>query len=184
MRARQIAAALAVWVAALYAVGVTPHAQRDSSAPAGEFKPPPPPEQPFPFSHKLHLTSRGLQCILCHDAVEDEDYASLPATSTCMRCHAKTRVDSPDIQRLTQYHASQEEVPWRRVYTLPDYVYFSHRRHVRVAKVTCDACHGNVRELDAMQKLRDISMASCMECHKSAGAPVQCDSCHLPRPPA
>jgi hypothetical protein len=98
MRARQIAAALAVWSAALYAVGMAQNAQREAGAPTGEFKPPPPPEQPLPFSHKLHLTSRGLQCILCHDAVEDEDYASLPPTSTCMRCHAKTRIDSPHIQ--------------------------------------------------------------------------------------
>jgi hypothetical protein len=184
MRARPIAVVFAVWVAALGAIGTTPGALQEPRAPAGEFRPPPPPEQPLPFSHRLHLTSRGLQCILCHDAVEDEDYASLPPTSTCMRCHAKTRVDSPHIQRLTRYDAQQEEVPWKRVYDLPDYVYFSHRRHVRVAKVTCDVCHGSVRELDSMQKLRDISMASCVECHKNSAAPVLCDSCHQPRPPA
>jgi len=29
-----------------------------------------------------------------------------------------------------------------------------------------------------MQKVKDISMAACIECHKSHSAPVSCDTCH------
>jgi hypothetical protein len=55
-------------------------------------------------------------------------------------------------------------------------VYFSHKQHVTDAKVTCDTCHGDVPQMDVMQKVKDISMAACIECHKSHAARVNCDT--------
>jgi hypothetical protein len=173
-----IGAAVVIWAAVVVFAGMRPAAQQEPPAPAaGEYKPPPAPEQPIPYSHKVHL-AQGLQCVMCHETVETDDHATLPPTATCMGCHTNVKTDSPNIQKLKGYDDKNEAVPWRRVYRLPSFVYFSHKQHVTDAKVTCDVCHGNVPQLDAMQKVKDISMAACIDCHKSHSAPVNCDTCH------
>jgi len=47
-----------------------------------------------------------------------------------MNCHAVTRTDKPEIQRLTAAFKAGQPIEWQRVYTLPDHVYFDHRPHV------------------------------------------------------
>jgi hypothetical protein len=173
-----LAGAFSVWLAVLWLTAISPAAQQEPAAPAaGEYKPPPAPEQPIPYSHKVHL-AQGLQCVMCHESVETDDHATLPPTATCMGCHSNVKTDSPNIQKLKAFDDKNEAVPWRRVYRLPTFVYFSHKQHVTDAKVTCDVCHGNVAQMDVMQKVKDISMAACIECHKSHSAPANCDTCH------
>jgi cytochrome c553 len=146
-----------------------------------QFRPPPPPEQPVAFSHKLHI-SLGLGCTGCHTSAQTGDRATLPPTATCMTCHTSVRTDSVEIQKLTGFHEKKEDVPWRRVYRLPDYVAFSHTVHMSSGKaIACENCHGDVRELVQMQKLKDTSMAACIACHTENAAPTRCDSCHEPR---
>lgn len=148
--------------------------------PEAEFKPPPPPAQPIAYSHRAHL-EQALDCIDCHTKVDTESRATLPPTSTCMSCHGTTRTRSAEIEKLAGYHSRNEGVPWERVYRLAPFVYFSHAAHVSVkANVTCETCHGEVREMDLMQKVKDTSMAACVACHKQRNAPNQCDSCHDP----
>jgi hypothetical protein len=148
---------------------------------SAEFRPPPAPEQPVAFSHKLHL-SLGLACTGCHATAQTGDRATLPPTTTCMGCHTSIRTDSAEIQKLTGFHARNEDVPWRRVYRLPEYVGFSHTVHLASGKsIACENCHGDVRELTQMQKLKDTSMAACIACHTEKAAPTRCDSCHEPR---
>ena len=167
-------------MALFFAAVSTPMAQAVQQQ-TGEFRPPPPPEQPIPYNHKLHL-AQGLECLTCHETAETADHATLPPTATCMRCHAKVKTDSPDVQKLAAFDGKKEDVPWRRVYRLPEYVYFSHKTHLASDKsVTCQTCHGNVREMTVMQKVKDTSMAACVECHKQRSAPVTCDTCHEPR---
>jgi Cytochrome c7 and related cytochrome c len=115
---------------------------------------------------------------MCHETVETDDHATLPQTATCMGCHANVKTDSPNIQKLKSFDDKNEPVPWRRVYRVPSFVYFSHKQHVSDAKVTCDVCHGNVPQMEQMQKVKDTSMAACIECHKSRSAPANCDTCH------
>ncbi len=173
-----IAPAFVVWAAVVYFGADVPAAQQQpAAAQTGEYRPPPAPEQPLPYSHKVHL-AQGLQCINCHETAEKDDHATLPPTQTCMGCHANVKTDSPNIQKLAQFDEKKEDVPWRRVYRLPAFVYFSHKQHVTDGKATCDTCHGNVAQMDVMQKVKDISMAACIECHKQHSAPVACDSCH------
>ena len=182
MRASKlIAAAFVVWVAVVYFAGMAPAAQQEPApAQTGEYKPPPPPEQPLPYSHKVHL-AQGLKCTNCHQGAEKDDHATFPSTQICMGCHTNVKTDSPHIQKLAEYDAKKEDIPWRRVYRLPSFVYFSHKQHVTDGKITCDTCHGNVPQMDVMQKVKDISMAACIECHKQHSAPVACDTCHDPQ---
>src|SRR3954470_21486420 len=175
---RLIAGASVVFMAVLYGAAVTPSAQQETVVPpAGEYKPPPAPEQPIPYSHKVHL-AQGLKCVMCHEGAETDDHATLPPTATCMGCHSNVKTDSPNIQKLKDFDDKHEAVPWRRVYRLPTFVYFSHKQHVTDSKVACETCHGNVPQMDVMQKVKDISMAACIECHKANAARVNCDTCH------
>jgi hypothetical protein len=141
---------------------------------------PPAPAQPLPFSHKQHVSS-GLDCKDCHAMPEPGDEATLPATSKCMTCHIAIKKDSPAIQRLADYDKKGEPVPWKRVYRVPEYVFFSHKVHLISAKATCDTCHGPVRERDVIRKEKETSMAACMDCHRTAGASTECNFCHDPR---
>jgi hypothetical protein len=141
---------------------------------------PPPPEQPLPFSHQTHL-ALSLECEMCHVMPDPGDAATFPATETCMGCHTTVARDLATIQQLAASHEKGEPIPWRRVYNLPDYVYFSHKPHVAVEGVSCETCHGPVREMPQMQRVRDISMAACVDCHTANQAPTGCSDCHEPR---
>ena len=142
------------------------------------YRPPPPPRQPIAYSHKQHL-AQELACATCHATAGTETKATLPLTVTCMGCHATVKTDSPDIQKLATFHLSKEDVPWARVYRLPEYVYFSHKVHAAgTPPMTCETCHGNVRDMDVMQKVTDISMAACVQCHQQRLAANRCDTCH------
>jgi hypothetical protein len=134
------------------------------------------PVQPIPFSHKLHM-SQGLECVGCHESPTAEDTIALPPTATCMACHATVKAESPAIQKLAEYVTNKEEVPWRRVYSLPDFVWFTHKQH---AAATCEDCHGPVREREVIAREQDLSMGACMDCHRTRSASVACDVCHAP----
>ena len=138
---------------------------------------PPPPVQPLPFSHKQHVAA-GLDCKNCHEIPEPGDFAGIPATDKCVVCHLGIKKDSPHIQRLADYHSKNAPVPWKRVYRIPDYVFFSHKEHLNRAQATCETCHGPVRERDVLRKEKETSMAACMDCHRTAGASLACDYCH------
>src|SRR4051812_47170988 len=58
------------------------------------------PEQPIPFSHKLHAGQNKIACIYCHTGVERSKHATVPALNVCMNCHSVVRGDSPWIQKI------------------------------------------------------------------------------------
>jgi hypothetical protein len=142
---------------------------------------PPAPEQPLPYSHKQHL-ALGLECRTCHAMPEPGHAATLPSTSTCMTCHEQAKTESPAIQQLAKAHSADETIRWKRVYELPSFVFFSHKVHTTGTHASdCESCHGPVRDMDVMQRVRDISMAACLDCHQQRQAPARCDTCHDPR---
>ncbi|MEX2300680.1 MAG: cytochrome c3 family protein [Bryobacterales bacterium] len=150
-----------------------------SPAAAAEKLPLPPPEQPVPFSHKLHV-GLGAKCLDCHAIKPPGFTAGYPPAATCMACHAAIKADSPHIQKLAEAEKSQNPVEWVKVYKVPDYVWFAHQTHVADAKVACETCHGPVAEREAIFKEKPTSMVSCMDCHAQHGAPNDCDLCHNP----
>jgi Cytochrome c7 and related cytochrome c/Class III cytochrome C family len=137
--------------------------------------------QPIPFSHKLHAQFVE-DCLLCHEMPEPGWSMGYPSEAICMECHTTIKPDSPFIKKLAMYEKEEKSVPWVRVYHVPDFVYFSHKVHVRKAKLGCEPCHGSVAECDIITKVRPTTMAACMDCHKDSGAPLRCDTCHTPHP--
>jgi formate-dependent nitrite reductase cytochrome c552 subunit len=136
-----------------------------------------PPEQPLPYSHKTHAAV-GLNCLDCHVNPEPGARMRFPAADTCMACHATIANDKPPIQKLSEFAKSGRPIPWVRVYTVPEYVFWSHRIHLK-ARLTCETCHGPVASRDALWKENDPSMDWCVQCHQQKNAGLGCGtSCH------
>ena len=136
-----------------------------------------PKPQPIPFSHKLH--SRFIpDCMACHELSGNGWEMSYPPEANCMECHAVVDTTSPPISKLAAYYNEHKPVPWVKVYSLPDEVLFSHKRHSGKAKVECTVCHGPVAEREVITKERATWMEFCVDCHKDRKAPANCRTCH------
>ncbi len=123
------------------------------------------PEQPIPYSHRLHVGELGLDCRYCHSNVESSEEAMLPATQMCMGCHNLVATESAALLPLRESWETDESVPWVRVHRLPDHVFFDHSVHV-AANVGCKSCHGPVDEMDVVRQTEELSMGWCLDCHR------------------
>lgn len=124
-------------------------------------------KQPVEFPHKTHV-NLGLPCTACHYRAEKDAVAGRPPTALCLGCHAGGETKSPEIRKLRAFGEKGQQVPWRRVWRLPSHVYFPHRVHVTVAKITCQTCHGPMETLDRPPKraLKKLTMDDCLACHE------------------
>jgi hypothetical protein len=166
-------------VAAVLFFGVSLWSQREESPQPNAQRAPKP--QPIPFSHKLHVQFDP-KCVYCHEMPEPGDEMTDPAAAKCMPCHSTIKTDSPAIQKLATYVKDHQPVPWVQIYSVPDYVFFSHKIHIKRGKVPCETCHGLVAEREVITKEKDISMKACVDCHTERQARVTCNTCHTPHP--
>ena len=58
-------------------------------------------EQPFEFTHSVHIGKQIMCTEYCHEGVTVGPVAGLPSVSTCMICHAAIATDRERIQQLT-----------------------------------------------------------------------------------
>jgi hypothetical protein len=123
------------------------------------------PEQPIPYSHKLHVGELGIDCRYCHSNVERSQEAMLPPTQTCMGCHAVVKADSPKLAALRESWKSGNPVPWIRVNKLPEHAYFDHSAHLP-AGVGCVSCHGRIDQMDVVRLDSPLAMGWCLDCHR------------------
>lgn len=126
------------------------------------------PKQPVDYSHKLHAGDLGIDCRYCHSNVERSSVASVPPTQTCMNCHAKVLPNSEKLLPVRESAASDKPLPWVRVHSLPDYVYFDHSAHVNVG-VGCESCHGRVDQMPKVHQVESLTMGWCIDCHRNPG---------------
>jgi hypothetical protein len=52
------------------------------------------PEQPIKFSHKTHAGVNGINCQYCHDGARRSKHSVIPASNTCINCHANIQKGS------------------------------------------------------------------------------------------
>ena len=153
-------------------------AQQEPRPPVGAA-----PEQPLPFSHRVHVSGAArLKCADCHQTAATASQAGMPAADFCMRCHVAVKKDSAAIAKLARLQKEKQAIAWVRVYQLPRFVYFSHRRHHTNAQIACEACHGEVATQDVVSKAKSIAMTACQACHDARKANNNCDACHDPHP--
>src|SRR5206468_12137272 len=55
------------------------------------------PNQPIPFSHKIHAGEIGLDCRYCHSFVEVAAHSNVPNTQVCMNCHLQVQKENPKL---------------------------------------------------------------------------------------
>ena len=135
------------------------------------------PQQPVPFSHKLHVGQLKMDCRYCHTTADKAAHAAIPSTQTCVNCHSAANPDgsiansaihtnSDKLLGVRESQASGEPIEWVRVHDLPDYVYFDHSVHVNRG-VSCVSCHGRVDKMDEVYQAEPLSMSWCLDCHRN-----------------
>lgn len=134
-------------------------------------------EQPIAFSHKLHVQDNAISCLHCHAYARRGPVAGLPSVQRCAGCHTTIAKERSEVLKLMGYWERNEPIPWVRVHDLPDYVRFSHKRHV-LARVECRECHGDVERMEAAAQVSSLTMGFCLQCHRSRNASVDCLTCH------
>ncbi len=145
-------------------------------------------EQPIAYSHMLHAGDLGIECEYCHFNARRSKHAGVPSSATCGNCHMHGGNEAlgiaaqdvgvnpnqggenggprPELLKLQTYIESGEPIPWRKVHDLPDFVYFTHKRHV-LAGVECQECHGEVQDtMTVARRVGELTMGWCLDCHK------------------
>ena len=153
------------------------------------------PVQPIFYSHKVHAGTNQISCLYCHSNTEQGKQANIPSVNICMNCHmAINEYKGPDklvdgdgnekdgtaeIQKLytsmpalsmVNYGMPSKAQPiaWVRIHNLPDHVYFNHSQHVKVGKVQCQTCHGEIQKMNEVYQFADLSMGWCINCHRNS----------------
>jgi hypothetical protein len=135
------------------------------------------PVQPIHFPHDLHAGVMKIDCQYCHSGAYKSKNASIPSLNVCMNCHKVVKTESPEIQKIyaalgydpkTSKYDSTKARPmqWVRVHNLPDFAYFNHSQHVKVAGIKCQTCHGPVQTMKEIYQYSPLTMKWCIQCHK------------------
>jgi hypothetical protein len=140
--------------------------------------------EPIRFSHRVHV--KEAECGACHQYVTTHAAAGTPDLETCADCHdsiqSKDAAGKREEAKLQRYVKEDKEIPWVRLPRLTDDIFFSHRRHVTVArkKISCETCHGPIAKTKALpsERAHQFTMEFCIRCHKERGASVDCIACH------
>jgi hypothetical protein len=121
--------------------------------------------QTVPFSHAHHVGKLGIDCRYCHTSVESASFAGIPATETCMHCHEQIWVGAETLAPIRDSWKTGNPLHWRRVHSLPGFVYFDHSIHVAKG-VGCVECHGRVDRMPLTWQEKPLTMVWCLECHR------------------
>ncbi len=123
------------------------------------------PRQPVPYSHKLHAGQLGMDCRYCHSNVERAAHAMIPATQTCMGCHAIVKTESARLAGVRASWETGQPIEWIKVHKLPEHAYFNHSAHL-AAGVGCSSCHGRIDQMEVVRQDQPLNMGWCLECHR------------------
>lgn len=128
------------------------------------------PDQPVKFSHAVHAGQNQINCLYCHHSAEYGKSAGIPSASVCLNCHMIVREGNRsgrfEIDKIFTALEKKQPIEWTRVYDLPDHVFFSHAQHAGAGKIDCMTCHGNVKQMDRIVQVPDLSMGWCINCHR------------------
>jgi hypothetical protein len=136
--------------------------------------------QPIAFDHKKHTVDLGIECGTCHEYYAEGSHAGLPLLSTCMGCHETGQTDSPEEKKIRDMAAQNQDDVFRKLFRMPDHVFYSHRRHAGIAKLPCETCHGGIATTTRPPEtpLVRINMDFCIDCHRQRNVSTDCTGCH------
>jgi hypothetical protein len=135
----------------------------------------------IPFDHTIHAGQASGQaampCLSCHVYADKSPVAGIPSGKKCMGCHKFVAKEKPGVKLLAERVEEGRPLRWARVFDLPDFIYFSHRVHIR-ARIDCKECHGDVATMKVVRQDRPFTMGRCLECHEERRANRDCVACH------
>ncbi len=136
--------------------------------------------QPIAYNHDVHVKKLEIACENCHETSRSGEVAGLPALAICSGCHQEANGTSPEERKVVEAVQAGREIPWVRLYELPRHVHFTHRRHVALAGIACERCHGDMgsQTRPPPTPLVALTMDGCIRCHRERGASRDCDACH------
>lgn len=145
--------------------------------------------QPIEFPHNIHVKDNDINCMYCHTYARRSAVAGIPPTGKCMGCHKVIATDKPRIKKLTEYWQNKTPILWKKVHDVPDFVHFTHERHIKKlvfdrdfpvenVKEVCAFCHGDVENMTVAKKVKPLTMGFCKNCHEANGGPGDCWACH------
>jgi len=133
--------------------------------------------QPIEFSHKTHVEKGEIPCEFCHIYARRSINSGAPVMASCFGCHRVIAGSDEDpqkaiknqnaIKKLLEFKPKRESIPWKKIHDVPDFVHFSHKRHIQVG-FDCTECHGEIFQHDVLSTqtmVADLSMGWCMKCH-------------------
>ncbi|MDQ6950697.1 MAG: cytochrome c3 family protein [Mariprofundales bacterium] len=133
-------------------------------------------QQPIEFPHSRHAGKYKINCMYCHTFARRSKVAGIPPVSKCIGCHLHLPSvrNKPRIKKLFSYWEQKKPIPWLKVHDMPDFVYFTHKRHIqrfifqdgRPTQQVCGMCHGDVKTFSVGRKVRAMTMGWCLSCHK------------------
>lgn len=135
------------------------------------------PAQPIPFSHRIHVQTKQLQCFFCHTSATRSSNAGIPPLQKCLLCHNVIASNFWPIRQVRAYGNANKPIPWVRVNKLPQHVRFSHQPHM-TNRIDCSQCHGNVAAMDRVQGVHKFDMNFCVTCHWRNNLSTACFYCH------
>lgn len=83
-----------------------------------------------------------------------------------MSCHSQIWASSAFLAPVRDSYKNGTSIAWKRVYKVPDYVYFNHEIHVAKG-VGCETCHGRLDQMALTSKAHNMTMGWCLECHSN-----------------
>jgi hypothetical protein len=135
--------------------------------------------QPIAFNHKKHVEELELSCLTCHASFEKETFSGLPGADVCSSCHSEAQGKSKEEAKLVKLLQTGAPLEWQSLFRQPPHVFYSHRRHVMVAKLECATCHGAIaKTVVPPESVRRLRMQDCIDCHRRSGASTDCTNCH------
>ncbi len=136
--------------------------------------------QPIAFSHFKHTQDLGLDCALCHQYAQTQAHSGLPDEETCAICHRVALGTTLEAAELTRLIDEGEPIRFNKLFGLADHVFYTHRRHVGIAEIECETCHGAISETETppTRPLVKVTMGFCLDCHQEQQQTVDCNACH------
>jgi hypothetical protein len=97
-----------------------------------------------------------------------------------MDCHEEPLTESPEEQKIRDLAAAGQDDVFRKLFKMPDHVFYSHRRHAEIGAIPCETCHGALAatSVPPERPMVHVTMDSCLECHEREQVRSECTSCH------
>lgn len=135
-------------------------------------------EQPIAFSHDAHATQNQIPCQYCHIYARRSFSSGVPPVSICLGCHGTKEAplilpESVEVNKMRDYWAKQEPIPWVKIHDIPDFVRFPHMKHINAdserfkegAEKGCDETSDERSLACKVKYFKQGGDDRCMACH-------------------